>query len=51
MEECTRVFKILTGNPSGIESFGRVGHIWEDNIKINLKEICVRDTSSSAQDF
>jgi hypothetical protein len=32
-------YKILVGKPQGNRSLGRIGHIQEDNIKINLTEI------------
>jgi hypothetical protein len=32
-------FKILTGTPTGKRSLGRPRRRWEDNIKIDLKEI------------
>jgi hypothetical protein len=34
--------KILVGKPEGKGPLGRLGHRWEDNIKMDLKEICVR---------
>jgi hypothetical protein len=39
MEEDRSAFKILTGTPSGKIPLGRPKHRWEDNIRINLKEI------------
>jgi len=41
MEECRSAFKILTGKPTGKRHLGRPRHRWEDNIKIDLKEIGV----------
>ena len=32
-------FKILTGKPTGKRPLGRSRHRWENNIKMNLKEI------------
>jgi hypothetical protein len=32
-------FKILTGRPTGKRSLGRSMHRWEDNIRMDLKEI------------
>ena len=39
MEECMSAFKILTGTPTGNIPLGRPRHRWEDNIRIDLKEI------------
>ena len=33
------VFKILTGKPTGKRSLGRPRSRWEDNIRMDLKEI------------
>ena len=33
------VFKILTDKPTGKWPLGRPRHIWEDNIRMDLKEI------------
>jgi hypothetical protein len=38
MEEGS-AFKILTGTPTGKRPLGRPRHRWEDNIRIDLKEI------------
>jgi hypothetical protein len=32
-------FKILIGKPEGKKPFGRHGRRWEDNIKMDLREI------------
>ena len=40
MEEGRSAFKILTGKPTGNRSLGRFTSRWEDNIKMDLKEIC-----------
>ena len=32
-------FKILTGTPTGKRPLGRSRHRWEDNIRMDLKEI------------
>ena len=37
MEEGRSAFKILTGKPTGKRPLGRPRHIWEDNIRMNLK--------------
>ena len=39
MEEGRNVFKILTGKPTGRRSLGRSWIRWEDNIRMDLKEI------------
>ena len=39
MEECRIIFKILTDKPTGIIPLGRPRRRWEDNIKMDLKEI------------
>ena len=52
MEEVRGVFKILTGKPTGKRPLGRPRRRWEDNIKIDLKEIGIntRNWVDSAQD-
>ena len=39
MEEGRSVFKILTGKPTGKIPLGRPRLRWEDNIRMDLKEI------------
>ena len=39
MEEGRSSLKILTGNPTGNRPLGRPRHGWEDNIRVDLKEI------------
>ena len=39
MEEGRSAFKILTGTPAGKISLGRPRRRWEDNIRMDLKEI------------
>ena len=41
MEEGRSVFKILTGKPTGKRPLGRPRRRWEDNIRIDLKEISI----------
>ena len=41
MEESRSAFKILTGKPKGKRPLGRPRRRWEDNIRIDLKEIGV----------
>ena len=36
-----RAFKMLTGKPTGERPLGRPRHRWEDNIKMDLREIGV----------
>ena len=46
------VFKIFTGNPTGMRLLGRPTHRWEDNIIMDLKKINIitRNWVDSAQD-
>jgi hypothetical protein len=39
MEEDSSAFKILAGKPTGKRSLGRLRCRWEDNIRMDLKEI------------
>ena len=39
MEEGRSVFKILTGKPTGKRLSGRPRRRWDDNIRMNPKEI------------
>ena len=41
MEECRSAFKILTGKPIGKRALGWPRHKWEDNIRMDLKEVGV----------
>ena len=52
MEEGRSTFKILTGTPTGKRSLGRSKRRWEDNIRMDLKEIGInrRNWVVSAQD-
>ena len=52
MEEGRSGFKILTGKPTGKRSLWRPRHRWEDNIRLDLKEIGIstRNWGDSAQD-
>ena len=52
MEEGSNIFKILTGTPAGKRLLGRPRRGWEDNIRIDLKEIGVntRNWADSAKD-
>ena len=52
MEEGRSAFKILTGKPSGRRPLGRPRRGWEDNIRLDPKEISIstRNWVDSAQD-
>ena len=39
MEEGRVVHKVLVGKPEGKRPLGRPRHRWEDNIKMDLKEV------------
>ena len=39
MKEGRSAFKILTGTPTGMVPLGSPRHRWEDNIRMDLKEI------------
>ena len=41
MEEGRSAFKILTGKPTGKGPLGRPRRRWEDNIRMDLEEICI----------
>ena len=41
MEAGRSDFKILTGHPTGKTLSGRPRHKWEDNVRMDLKEIVV----------
>ena len=52
MEEGRCSFKILTGKPTGKRPLGRPRRKWEENIRVDLKEIGMntRNWVESAQD-
>ena len=52
MEEGRSAFKMLTGAPTGKRLLGRSRRRWEDNIRMELKEICIntRNWIDSSQD-
>ena len=52
MEESRSTFKILTGKPTGKRPLERPRRRWEDNIRMDLKEIGIntRNWVGSAQD-
>ena len=41
MEEGGSAFKILTGKPTGKRPLGSPRRRWEDNIRMDLEEICI----------
>ena len=41
MENGKKAFKMLTGNPTGKRPLGRSTYGWEDNIRMDFKEIGV----------
>ena len=53
MEECRSAFNILTGTPTGKKLLGMPKHRWEDNIRMDIKEIGIntRDWVDSAKDI
>ena len=52
MEEGRSAFNILTGKPTGKKRLRRPRRRWEDNIRMNLKEIGIhtRNWVNSARD-
>ena len=52
MEEGRSAFNILTGKLTGNRSIGRPRHRWEDNIRMDIKEISINTGNwvDSAQD-
>ena len=52
MEEGRSASKIFTGKPTGKRPLGRPSRRWEDNIRVDLKEIDIdtRNWVDSAQD-
>jgi hypothetical protein len=50
MKEGRSAFKILTGTPTGTRLLKRPMRRWEDNIRMNLKEINTRNWADSAKD-
>ena len=41
-EQCSGVLKNLADNPTEKRTLGRPTQKWEDNIRIDLEEICVK---------
>ena len=52
MEEGRSAFKILTGTPTGNRPLVRPRLRWKDNIRMDLKELCIsaRNRVDSTQD-
>jgi hypothetical protein len=42
MEEERKVYKVLVGNPEGKRPLGRPRRRWEDEIRMDLREIVLR---------
>jgi hypothetical protein len=38
MKDMRNSYKILVGNPEGKRQLGRRRHMWEDNIRIDLRK-------------
>ena len=53
MEEDKSALKILTGKATGKRPLRRPRHRWDDNIRMDLKEICIntRNWVDSSQDM
>ena len=43
MNEGRSAFRILIGKPTGKRQLGRPRHRWEDNIRMDLKEIGIKE--------
>ena len=39
MEESRNAYRVLLGKPEGNKPLGRPKHRWEDNIKMDLREV------------
>ena len=50
MEEIRNASKILTGKPTEKRPLGRPKYRWEDNIRMNRKEISINAFVDSTQD-
>jgi hypothetical protein len=47
MGEGRSVYRVLVGSPEGKRPLGRPRHRWEDNIKMNLREIGIDGANSN----
>jgi hypothetical protein len=45
MGEGKGVYRVLVGRPKGKRSLGRPRHMWEDNIKMHLREIGIDEAN------
>jgi hypothetical protein len=45
MEERKGVYRVLVGRPEGKRLLGRPGRRWEDNIKIDLREMGIDEAN------
>jgi hypothetical protein len=45
MGEGRGVYRVLVGRPEGKRPLGRTRHTWEDNIKVDLREIWIDGTN------
>jgi hypothetical protein len=45
MEEGRGVYRVLVGRPEGKRPLGRPRHMWEDNIKMDLREIGIDEAN------
>jgi hypothetical protein len=52
MEEGRSILKMLIGTPTGKRPLGRPRSRWEDNIRMDIKRICIntKNCVDSAQD-
>ena len=50
MEEDRNALKILTGTPTGKRPLGKPRHRWEDNIRMDRKEIQLNRDSPTLRD-
>ena len=52
LEESRNAYRVLVGKPEGKRPLGRQRHRWEDNIKIDLREVGCdsRDWKALAED-
>ena len=41
MEDLRGVLSVMVGKPEGKRSLGRSRHRWENNIKMDLQDLCV----------
>ena len=53
MEQSRNAYRVLVGKPESKRPLGRPRHRWEDNIKMDLREVCCdpRDWIALAEDM